>query len=222
MNTSDAEKQKAPHHDAVLFDWDGCLANTLEIWIEAVRVGFQNRSMELTRQQIISDTIIEWGKLHKYGITDSQAFALEATQYIEKNVLTIQLNPQAPEVLKQLDDMDKKIAVVTSSRPELVLPLLEHHNIKQYFDTVVTCTDVTRIKPDPEPLHTALSRMNIRPDAAMMVGDTQNDIIGGKRAGTTTVMYYPSAHELIYDKDLLLGLNADYYIRNLQDVIGLV
>lgn len=221
MNTS-ADTKEPPHHDAVLFDWDGCLANTLEIWIEAVQVGFQNRAMELTRQQIISDTIIEWGKLQKYGITDSQAFALEATQYIEKNVLTIQLNPQVPEVLKQLDGLGKKIAVVTSSRPELVLPLLEHHDIKQYFDTVITCMDVTRIKPDPEPLLKALSQMNIPPEQAMMVGDTQNDIIGGKRAGTTTVMYYPSAHELIYDKDLLLGLNADYYIRNLQDVIGLV
>jgi beta-phosphoglucomutase-like phosphatase (HAD superfamily) len=46
--------------------------------------------------------------------------------------------------------MGKKIALVTSSRPELVVSLLEHHTMKQSFDTVVTCIDVTRIKPDPE------------------------------------------------------------------------
>ena len=52
---------------------------------------------------------------------------------------------------------------------------------------MITGDDVTEFKPDPEALIQALSRLAVAASAAVMVGDSDVDIIAGKRAKTYTI-----------------------------------
>lgn len=52
---------------------------------------------------------------------------------------------------------------------------------------VLSRDDVVRYKPDPDHLLRALERLNVAPEAAVMVGDHPMDILAGHAAGTRTV-----------------------------------
>ena len=43
------------------------------------------------------------------------------------------------------------------------------------------------MKPDPEPVHLALSRLRCAPDEAVFVGDSVHDIGSGNAAGVRTI-----------------------------------
>jgi pyrophosphatase PpaX len=55
------------------------------------------------------------------------------------------------------------------------------------MDIVVTAHDVTRPKPDPEPLLKALNYLGVEAASSILVGDSSYDILTGKNAGSRTL-----------------------------------
>ena len=76
---------------------------------------------------------------------------------------------------------------MTSKSEALALRALALHGLARHMDTIVGCDASTRHKPDPEPVHIALSRLGAAPHNAIFVGDSVHDIIAGNAAGVTTV-----------------------------------
>ncbi|MCZ6892159.1 MAG: HAD-IA family hydrolase, partial [Chloroflexi bacterium] len=58
--------------------------------------------------------------------------------------------------------------------------------IADLFSAIVGLEDVTRFKPDPEPVEVALRRLSVAPQEAVMVGDSPADIEAGRAAGCLT------------------------------------
>ena len=52
---------------------------------------------------------------------------------------------------------------------------------------VVGADDVTRHKPDPEPVHHALAALGADPSDTVFVGDSHHDVASGKAAGVRTI-----------------------------------
>ena len=71
----------------------------------------------------------------------------------------------------------------------------------------MTSDDVKMSKPNPEIVVKACKRFKIEPKDVVLVGDTESDVIAGKKAGCKVV-----------------GINviADYTIKNLSELIYLI
>ena len=73
--------------------------------------------------------------------------------------------------------------------------------------------DSVRIKPHPEPILLAASRVGVPVEACLMVGDTRMDVLAGKRAGAQMVAVlcgYGERRELARaGADLILENTAD-------------
>jgi phosphoglycolate phosphatase len=59
-------------------------------------------------------------------------------------------------------------------------------HLKDVIPYVLGAEDVTRAKPNPEPVLQTLENFHCTPDEAMVIGDTWYDIEMGKRAGVKT------------------------------------
>lgn len=75
----------------------------------------------------------------------------------------------------------------------------EYLGIADKFDVIIGLEDVTRPKPAPEPLLTALSRLGVGPSAALYVGDTDIDMktavaAGVRGVGVTTGTFNAEQH----------------------------
>lgn len=57
---------------------------------------------------------------------------------------------------------------------------------EHYFDFWIGLEDVTKVKPDPEPVLLALERLKMPKEKALMIGDNYHDILAGKNAGIKT------------------------------------
>lgn len=80
-------------------------------------------------------------------------------------------------------DIETPVGLVTHCQQFLTDPVLETLDIRDWFDTIVCCTDDTGWKPDPRPLEAALHRLDTDTDNGVMVGDSASDIGAAWNAG---------------------------------------
>jgi phosphoglycolate phosphatase-like HAD superfamily hydrolase len=79
------------------------------------------------------------------------------------------------------------MAVVSARDERTTRNFLDHFNLTQYFDVIVTSLSAEHTKPYPDPVLFAAQKMNVAPEACLMIGDTTVDIRAGKSVGAQTV-----------------------------------
>ncbi|MEJ2684108.1 MAG: HAD-IA family hydrolase [Candidatus Sulfobium sp.] len=93
--------------------------------------------------------------------------------------------PGVPETLEKLADYRK--AVVSNKREALSKRLLESLKLSHYFDVILGSDSAGEKKPSPKPILQILEMMKVKPDEAVIVGDSNYDIEAGKGAGIKTI-----------------------------------
>jgi len=179
-----------PLYEAVLFDFDGVLADTEPLhytcWSESVQdLGIQ----------------LDWPTYQKYciGLHDGQLvefirhlahppapFGDVWAKYPRKMNLFLQKVTTAPpfpapvlDLIKSLSDY--KLAVVTSSGRCEVEPVLDAGGIRSLFDAVVCAEDVSRHKPAPDPYLLAAEMLGV--SSALVVEDSDVGVQSARAAG---------------------------------------
>jgi HAD superfamily hydrolase (TIGR01509 family) len=74
-------------------------------------------------------------------------------------------------------------AVCTSAQRESARRMLDLLDLTSRFDAIITATDVTRGKPDPEPFQLAASRLNLAADSCIAFEDSANGLVSARAAG---------------------------------------
>jgi HAD superfamily hydrolase (TIGR01509 family) len=93
--------------------------------------------------------------------------------------------PGIDELLKTLATHKIPIAIVTSSRKPFCTRLITH--LEWSIDILVTRQDVRFPKPHPAGIFLALDRLGIKPESAIMVGDSPDDILAAKAANVYSI-----------------------------------
>ena len=100
----------------------------------------------------------------------------------------ISLDPEAHRVLNTLHH-SKKLALVSNfDHPPHVHSVLSKLGLTPYFDSVVISAEVGVKKPDPRIFDAALEQTGIKPEEAIYVGDTEDDIKAARAAGMVPVL----------------------------------
>ena len=94
--------------------------------------------------------------------------------------------PGAKEAVLALKARGIKLGIVTSKLTKGAHRGLARGGFTGLFDVVVGADDVTVHKPEAAPVLFALEKLGVKPDAAVMVGDSPHDITAGHRAGART------------------------------------
>lgn len=87
------------------------------------------------------------------------------------------------EVLDYLDYHHITWGIVTNKPGWLAKPLLNHFQLAHRYCCLVSGDQLTKRKPDPEPLLYACKTSNVLPQQALYVGDAQGDVQAAKAAG---------------------------------------
>jgi pyrophosphatase PpaX len=209
-------------YDYFLLDWDGNLAKTLDIWIDAIGIVVRRRGINVTTEQIaislgaMTHHMIEW------GITDPEATFQEINDLGRIKLPDVELYPDALEVLESLQSAGKKIALITTSSHDNIVDLLAKYDLHELFDVVVTYEDTTGHKPDAEPLEFALAKLGGTKDRAVMVGDSDKDLGAAVNAGVDSILFYPDEHHKFYNLDTLKQHNPTYIFDDFKDILTLI
>jgi HAD superfamily hydrolase (TIGR01662 family) len=99
------------------------------------------------------------------------------------------VEPDAHETLRTLRSNGYKLGLISNAaRLQDVNNLIDDHNLRGYFDCIVVSAQEGVRKPDSRIFNTALALMDIKPEHAVMVGDTLTaDVIGAQQAGMHSI-----------------------------------
>ncbi len=206
----------------LLFDWDGTLANTLEVWVDSWQKASSEFGQVIDRKQAALEVFSKWETRHGWSEDVFEGFKDKVYEYVHLGYQDVELIDGVVEMLEELKSMDKKIAIVTSSSKELVRPFLEKKNLKGYFDVLYGREDIQKFKPDPEIIKLAMNKLAAGFENSLIVGDSANDVKAGRNANIGTVLFFPKVNEVFYYEDDLRELRPDFFIRDLKELVKIV
>jgi pyrophosphatase PpaX len=192
--------------NTILFDLDGVIVKSEKVWLSSL-----NSALKYYNQKQINPKTFNkkfWGNdvnntLQALGLPE-KAMEIVNKSYIE-NIDNVGLFPDVEQTLKNLTQFKK--GVVTNTPKKIALYLLDKFNIIKYFDVIVTSDDVKYGKPNPEIIIKACNLLNIKPNDAIIIGDTISDIKAGKKLNC-----------------IVIGINikADYTVNKLSKILDIL
>ncbi len=120
-------------------------------------------------------------------------------------------------LLDELEARGIPWGIVTNKPRGLSKALLTALNLTERCAVLVCPEDVTRTKPDPEPMYLAARQINLPAEQIIYVGDHPRDIEAGRNAGMYTILaaygYLPLSH-----KDNLTAWQADCIVNDISEL----
>lgn len=205
----------------ILLDWDGNLAQTLNMWPDAIDIVLQKQSIHLKRNELIEACggVAAFLSTHtELSEAEGKVVLEDATEIVKERLPLVELYPDAIDVLNDLKKSGKKLAVITSSIRSVVTPLLEKFKLNDLFDAVVCIEDTEHRKPHAEPLQKALEILGGNEEEAVMIGDTEKDILAAHNAGVDSILFYPVEHQEFYKLEKLMEHKPTYVVSEFWDI----
>jgi HAD superfamily hydrolase (TIGR01509 family) len=194
-----------PAPRAVVFDLDGLMFNTEELYQEVGAELLRRRGYVFTQElldqmmgrpshvalQLMIDT-------HTLKATVEELLA--ETDEIFPEILGTRLAPMPGlvELIASLERHNIPKGIATSSRRSFVERVLGKFDYQARFWPVLTSEDITEGKPHPEIYLQAAQRLAVSPAAMLVLEDSQNGCRAAVAAGAITVAV-PGAHSRRHD-----------------------
>jgi pyrophosphatase PpaX len=208
---------------AVLFDLDGTLIDSVELIVNSALYAFEKCGhLAPAAEEWLADLGLPLRTMFGRFISDDAAVDQLVAGYREYQLANhdrlVRPYEEVAATLTALHDRGHALAVVTSKAEPLASRGLAHVGLDGFFDVIVGLESCTRHKPDPEPVHTALERLGVAPEAAAFVGDSPHDMAAGRAAGVTTIaaLWGP------FTRAQLAPSEPDYYIERMGELLRIV
>ena len=175
---------------AVVFDLDGVLADSFEVWRHLV-----NAILERHQQPPLSPDgfTAVWGhgmeadiRMFFHGLTVAELRA-HYEENFSRHLGYLKVFPDARPVAQALMARGLRLAVASNSTPRIIAETLEAAGLAPLFPVAVGAGGPLRGKPEPDVVLEALARVKAAPNEAIFVGDSPYDMEAGERAGVATV-----------------------------------
>ncbi len=206
--------------EAVIFDWDGTLADTKE----AILASFHGALREVVGVDV-SDEFVE----RRIGVGAAWTFreillskGLPATQETIKRLVEVKiivaienagkvkLFPGARELLAELNGKTK-LGLASMNNRAVIDHLLDCFELKKTFGEVVTVDEVEKTKPDPEIFLKTAKKLCAKPEDCVVVEDSIFGVQAAKAGGMACIAVTQGA----YDANELRRANPDLVVDSL-------
>jgi HAD superfamily hydrolase (TIGR01509 family) len=214
-----SEIRNRPAIRAVVFDLDGLMFNTEDIFNDVGRVVLQRRGKEMTRellQQMMGRRAPEaLGLMIEFhGLVDDTVGGLideTRTLFAELAVDRLAPMPGLSTLLERIESRGLAKGVATSSGRRYLEEILHRFDLLERFAMTLTAEDVTHGKPHPEIYLTAAARLNVAPDEMLVLEDSHAGTTAAVSAGAVAISV-PNDHSRHQDFS-----HASYVATRLDD-----
>jgi len=204
---------------AILFDFDGVIADTLTYHVQAWQQVFNNYEVDITPE----DVFLLEGRMaedlckrlaEKKGLSLDHATIKQITKQkraIYNQITKATVYPSIKILLEYLKRISLKKALVTGSIIKNILPVAGKDFLEN-FDVIITSDQVTHTKPDPEPYLTAAEKLAVKPDECLVIENAPSGITAAKQAGMFCIAVKTTIQNEQYLKD------ADLIVEDISNI----
>lgn len=210
-------------YDAVIFDLDGTLIDSMWVWEKIDECFLKEYHIEVPTDM---DRELEGKSFTETAEYFKRRFKLEISvegikdrwnQLAREFYKTeVPLKEGAKEFLEKLKARDIKIGIATSNSVELVQAVLEALDIERYFSEIKTSCEVGKGKPFPDIYLKVAEGLKVEPSRCLIFEDIPNGIRAGKNAGMTAWLIKDRQSDEILNEAKAI---ADDYVINYYEAI---
>ena len=178
----------------IIFDMDGTLFDTEKVyqigWAESAKEFGHIYNPEFHKSACGTNGEDTRNCVRRYyPDIDPEAY-IQACRKKVHHLLTISVpeKPGVHEILEFVKDKGLKIALASSSQPNIIANNLKKTNTEQYFEAIVSGSDVEKGKPAPDIFIRAAQLLDLDPSDCYVIEDGKNGVLAGVSAGCTTIM----------------------------------
>jgi len=214
---------------AVIFDWDGTLADTKKAVVQSfqkvlretgcvVSNEFIERRMGIGTKKTIIQAFRECNM--RFDVFTLEKLAKEKISIQAGLTDIVSLFDGVTELLEELQGK-VKIALATMSSRKVVENLLSEKRIEAYFDVVVSADEVVNAKPDPEVFLVSAKKLGVNAKDCVVIEDS----VFGVRAAKEAKMKCIAVSSGVYSKEELQEEDPDMVIGSLiekKNMLGFI
>ena len=172
---------------AIIFDHDGTLVESYKGIAQCLQLTCNDLGKpKLTEDEILASIgpTLEERFAQLWGEMAAEEGARLYREHYEKHFLTGScLIPGVKDTLDEIEAKGLLMACVTNKTWNYCLRQLEYFELADKMMVIYGNGQGFRTKPEPDMLFAALNHMKVKPDEAVMVGDTPIDVATAKAAG---------------------------------------
>jgi HAD superfamily hydrolase (TIGR01509 family) len=200
--------------EAVVFDLDGVLLDSEQVWDEAREQLARERGgrwHEHAQRDMMGMSSLEWSRYMRdvIGLSEPpEEISLEVVRRLAQLYRErLPVVPGAREAVERLA-APWPLALASSSNRELIDLALELMGVAHLFQATVSSEEVARGKPAPDVYLEAAHRLGVDAGKAAAVEDSENGIRSAKAAGMRVIaipnQHFPPGKEPLTRADVVL------------------
>ena len=211
---------------AVLFDLDGTLIDTAADFIRIIQDMCRDKQCDVVAADLIRTQVSEGARamvklVYPELDVEDPVFLAHRQRFLDVYGDDIAVETDLFEgmypLLEALESQNIPWGIVTNKPRWLSEALLKALNLTDRCAVLVCPEDVSKTKPDPEPMYLAAKQIQIQPEDCIYVGDHPRDIDAGRHAHMYTILaaygYLPLQH-----KDDLTAWQADCIVNTVAEL----
>ncbi len=214
-------EEKVRNAEAVLFDMDGVVLDSMPWHVKAWQEAFREVGLNVPEEALyLHEGAIEAETSRKIfedqGVSPTeelfrQVLKRQRALFRQKYWSFVKPFPEIPDLLADLRKEGKKLALVTSSHREILEEILPSR-LRGLFHFILTGDQVRRRKPHPEPYLLAREKLKAPEEGALAVENAPAGIRSAKGAGLFCVALTTTlAPHHLKQADLVLPSHRELY-----------
>jgi HAD superfamily hydrolase (TIGR01509 family) len=226
--TSSGQGHWPGHIEAVVFDLDGVLVDSEQVWDEARKELAAERGRpwpEQASRDMMGMSSLEWSRyMHDVvGLPEPpEEVSAEVVRRLEEIYRReLPLIDGAVEAVERLAER-WPLGLASSSNRELIDLVLELSGLARYFRVTVSSEEVQRGKPAPDVYLEAARRLGVAPEHCAAIEDSENGIRSAKAAGMRVLAIpnpvYPPAEDALALADEVLASISELTPETIEPV----
>lgn len=200
---------------AVLFDYDGVLADTLDDMLHlagevCAEMGYPRRPTRADLDALETMSFVDYGR--QLGVA-----ADRAPEFARRTMARFEARPRPPSIFEGMGEVVRRAAgrgqagIVTGSSARAVMRFLEAHGLQSSIDVLIP---VEHPGSRAEKILAALRQLGRRPEEACLIGDAVSDIRACREVGVKSIAVGWGHQSAVR----LAGLNPDHLVRSSKEL----
>ena len=205
--------------EAVVFDLDGLLLDSEQVWDEAREQLAEERGgrwHDQAQKDMMGMSSTEWSRYMHEQVGLPEPPEEISREVVERLAATYREHlPALPGAREAVERLAARwpLGLASSSNRELNDLTLELLGVKQLFAVTVSSEEVARGKPAPDVYLQAARRLEVELGRAAAVEDSNNGILAAKAAGMRVLAipnrHFPPGEEALAQADVVLDSLAE-------------
>jgi beta-phosphoglucomutase family hydrolase len=188
MNATDSET--IDHSTGLIFDCDGTLADTMPLHFIAWRNALEQHDLAFDENRFYSMAGQPTVKIIRTLLREQSRTGDPESIARQKELAFLHVLPQVQPIQSVVDIARKyrdtnRMGVGSGSDRDVVLKVLKHIGLEDFFDAVVGAEDTRHHKPEPDVFLEVAKRIDVTPDRCLVYEDADLGIEAARRAGMT-------------------------------------